>query len=503
MTAGSGRSLRLGVLRLTLGASTALLFAVSVQAADPPCPPAPRPLCRELGQTALSIDAAAGRFDWSGSRGPATSLDELGQPVDATGYQVCAWDDGGLLVAAQLTGRERCDGSSCWRLRAHRAARYTDLDGANGFVHVLDLGASGGPAATVHALAVVDKRIALPVAGHLTVQLLRKGSPLCFESSIPARAFTINNKDGASAAIRLDVADPIPPLPSPGCTIQPPGYRSATTTTDGFGRTFRVHVPALATAGNPLPVVFLLHPGLGSGTQIESSSRMAQLADAEGFVLVAPDGTASAGGVRSWNAGSCCRSGASDDDDVAFFSAVLNHVEVGTCIDQRRVYAVGEGTGAMMAHRLACDLADRVTAIADVAGTDMTASCKPARPVPVLMIHGAADAVVPFGGGIGCAMPDVFLRPVADAAAAWVARDGCDAATAAASVAGDAQCVSWSGCASRSAVRLCRIPDGGHQWPGGFPASAVGLRGCPAGYQSRSFEASQSIWGFFASHPAS
>jgi polyhydroxybutyrate depolymerase len=212
---------------------------------------------------------------------------------------------------------------------------------------------------------------------------------------------------------------------------------------------------------------------------------------------------AGSGGVRTWNAGGCCGYAVDNDiDDLGFIAAILDRLEASTCVDSRRVYAAGMSNGSMMSHRLACELADRIRAIAAVAGTDMTLSCDPARPVPVLTIHGSDDANVPFDGGLGCGLADVRFRSVPVTIARWNASDGCSGDVAATSAAGDATCSSYAKCAAGSDVELCVIAGGGHQWPGGLAPSASGLPGCPFGYQSQSFSASQQMWRFFAAHPA-
>ncbi|MGW3571904.1 hypothetical protein ACWDSL_49920 [Streptomyces sp. NPDC000941] len=86
-----------------------------------------------------------------------------------------------------------------------------------------------------------------------------------------------------------------------------------------------------------------------------------------------------------------------------------------------------------MASLLACRLADRIAAIAPVAGlragnpdpSDPTrpepGSCAPARPVPVLAFHGQQDPVNPnTGGGPGC-----WPYSVPAAIDRWGTLDGC------------------------------------------------------------------------------
>ena len=55
-------------------------------------------------------------------------------------------------------------------------------------------------------------------------------------------------------------------------------------------------------------------------------------------------------------------------DDIAFIGALLDAVEQSVCVDASRVYATGVSNGGGMVARLACELSDRLAAIAPVAG---------------------------------------------------------------------------------------------------------------------------------------
>ncbi|AKF02979.1 Hypothetical protein DB32_000127 [Sandaracinus amylolyticus] len=266
---------------------------------------------------------------------------------------------------------------------------------------------------------------------------------------------------------------------------------------DGATRTFRVHVPPAGDGASRLPLVLVLHGGGGSGRQIEIGSRMNAIADREGFVAVYPDGT---GHIRTWNGGGCCGSAVTDDvDDVGFFAALLDHLEASLCVETSRVYATGMSNGGIMSHRLACELADRIAAIAPVAGTDMTRACTPARPVAVLQVHGTEDGHVPWDGGMGCGPAGVPFTSVPETIARWQARSGCGASLARFFEEGDGHCARSADCTGAD-VALCTIEGAGHSWPGGGRSADVVE--CPAdGEQSTTFRASEAIWRFFADHP--
>ncbi len=55
-------------------------------------------------------------------------------------------------------------------------------------------------------------------------------------------------------------------------------------------------------------------------------------------------------------------------DDVGYARVMLDDLARQFNIDKKRVYATGISNGAMMCYRLACELSDRIAAIAPVAG---------------------------------------------------------------------------------------------------------------------------------------
>ncbi|MFG1815174.1 alpha/beta hydrolase family esterase [Kribbella sp. NPDC049174] len=89
-------------------------------------------------------------------------------------------------------------------------------------------------------------------------------------------------------------------------------------------------------------------------------------------------------------------------DDVKFTADLLDKLEGELCVDTDAVYAAGKSNGAGFTAILACELADRIAAIAPVAGAFYQPGkrCAPSRPVPVLDIHGTGDTTIPSGGDV-------------------------------------------------------------------------------------------------------
>ncbi len=126
-----------------------------------------------------------------------------------------------------------------------------------------------------------------------------------------------------------------------------------------------------------------------------------------GFIAVMPQGLVTTFIPEpEWNFTTLGLFGPDAPDDVAFIDDLLDALEAELCIDSARVFSTGFSAGAHLSVRLACDLSDRIAAIAPVAGVyfhpfspDIPESgCLSTRPIPVIAFHGTTDPGVPFEG---------------------------------------------------------------------------------------------------------
>jgi polyhydroxybutyrate depolymerase len=273
----------------------------------------------------------------------------------------------------------------------------------------------------------------------------------------------------------------------------------------GRDRTYRVHVPPRVTG--KVPLVVALHGGSWDGAKMESVSELDATADRHGFIVVYPDSIPSARPVeRQWADGrGTTKASLEGVDDVAFISALIDKLSKEHAIDPARIYATGISNGGFMSFRLACELSDRIAAIAPVAATmpvDAAPACKPTRPLAVFAIHGTEDPLVPFAGGEVQGGSGGKILSVADTMKLWATIDGCDPKPVTSEVPDRAPRDGmrthrdvYTHCKTGTDLVLYTVEGGGHTWPGGGFMDPKFV-----GKTTRDFDASEAIWTFLSAH---
>ena len=246
---------------------------------------------------------------------------------------------------------------------------------------------------------------------------------------------------------------------------------------DGADRTYIVRTPQRFDPTRPTPLVIVLHGFGGSGDLILAHSGFDAKADAEGFLVVAPDGTGDPAGWRTVFS-------LDFTDDVGFIGAIIDSVARRYPVDPRRIYVVGYSNGGRLTHHVAADLSSRIAAAAVVAGLigartergQVNRIEPPRAPLPMLIIHGDADPVVRYDGG----------RPIPapEGARFWVRANECRSLEPRADTLSAGRVVreTWDvGC--RAPVVFVTIRGGDHDWPSRSRGAAI--------------DASETIWEFF------
>jgi polyhydroxybutyrate depolymerase len=205
--------------------------------------------------------------------------------------------------------------------------------------------------------------------------------------------------------------------------------------TIGGDRPVTVRVPTGYDPSKPAPLVMMLH-GYGSANILtELYFPMSSLADEHGFFYVAPNGTFDSQDRRFWNAtDACCDYDHTNIDDVGYLTSLVADVRAAYNIDPARIYVMGHSNGGFMSHRLACDHAEIVAAIASYAGAVWAdpSKCQPSASVGILQIDGTADTEVLYDGTIpegGATTPGVYPG-AKQTLAIWAQKNQCPGALA-------------------------------------------------------------------------
>lgn len=276
------------------------------------------------------------------------------------------------------------------------------------------------------------------------------------------------------------------PASSAGCGSEPdqaPGSSELhTLTSDDRERTVQVHLPDEYRGDRAWPVVLVYH---GRGNTGAGTEAFAGLDELPAIVAYGNGEIGTGDGDRqAWEGAPYSAAGV---DDVAYTNDVLDALESDLCVDTRRVYATGKSNGAGFTAILACELSDRITAIAPVAaalyGTGHP-DCAPQRPVPVIDFHGTDDVTIPYVGDVDRGLPAIpgWVNE-------WVVRNGCAEGPEITDTADDVTTYGWTDCARGADVEHVAVLGGGHTWPGEDSYSG-------GGYATHSIEASEVLWDF-------
>lgn len=257
---------------------------------------------------------------------------------------------------------------------------------------------------------------------------------------------------------------------------------------DGKDRSYILYVPEIYNDDTPVPLVFNFHGYTSNANDQMWYGDFRAIADTAGFLVVHPQGSL-LNGITHWNVGGWTVG--STTDDVGFTEALLDELSSNYNIDQKRIYSTGMSNGGFMSFLLACQLSERIAAVASVTGSmtpETYTSCSPQHPTPVMQIHGVVDGVVPYFGAN-------WTRSISDVLAYWRDYNNCSTDLIKTDVPNtnllDASSASYQvylNGDNESTVEHFRISGGGHTWPGSFPSPGT----------NQDFNASLEIWKFFS-----
>ena len=316
-----------------------------------------------------------------------------------------------------------------------------------------------------------------------------------------------------------------------------------TITVDDLNRNFTVRLPQGYDPQRHYPVVILLHGMNQDADDMERLTQFDQLADKDGIIAVYPiaahgrwnvgvhppahrqmlgpgggrrrggygyPGGGYPGGGYPGGGGGYPGGGRPQPqepredkrpapaDDIAFFNQTLDQLGKKFSVDTSRIYAAGLSEGGMMTLRVGCALGDRIAAIATVgAAMPKTMICLPSRPVPLVMINGTSDPVVPYGGGTEHNL-ELPVISVEDSAKAWAKIARCTEKPEKSKLLErkkggmETKVDTYTGCQQNAQVVLYSVKGGGNTWPGGEQYEVEKT----VGKTSQDLNANEVIWSF-------
>lgn len=291
---------------------------------------------------------------------------------------------------------------------------------------------------------------------------------------------------------------PSPPhrvaVPASGCGLLPPAAEGQSVelavpakpaTAEGrVSRRYRLHLPQGYLPSQPQPLVLEFHGAGGTAAGDDAGSGFSPLADHHDFLVAYLEAVHLDNGVSAWGNARPLDYGV---DDLGYALAVLAAVKAHACVDPARIYVTGFSDGGGMTEMMACYAADKLAASAPMSGNyyadTVQPGCNPARPLPVLEIHGTEDGIVPYPG-VGRQQGEFWLWSIPRWLAAWAMRDGCHPQPVTFLQSDAVTGLRWEGCRAGSTVEHYRWDGGGH----GLPPSIGGQ------------DPREAVWRFLSAH---
>ena len=289
----------------------------------------------------------------------------------------------------------------------------------------------------------------------------------------------------------------------------PPGAVLRTIEVAGLQRSFWIVRPASAKA--PAPVVFVLHGGASADGRVTFRYGFQNLGARDGVITVHPSGH-----IEGWNDGRdspFIQSRGAGVDDVAFFRAMIDLLIAEGAVDPKRIFVTGGSNGGMMSQRLVCELSDKIAGAASFIAwmpTRLAPTCRPTQPIPMLLMGGTQDRLMPFAGG---RVAPIFLRDrdtvlsAEDSFAFWRERNRCGQEISREDLPDKDQADGTRVSVSRAEkcaapVTLYVVEGGGHRLPGeGTRLHANEAMAERSGVSSRDIDGAAVIWDFFFAKP--
>lgn len=298
--------------------------------------------------------------------------------------------------------------------------------------------------------------------------------------------FTLN--DGGYGFYSFELGDSGCEAVLEGCADEEAlNYVQGVNTDDGscvYGETFESEVNGVVTTREYIyyapanleegaPLVFVLHGYFGTAEGMYAFSGFRELAEAEGFGVVWPQGLPDGQGNNHWNANFDWGT----ETDAEFLVQLAQHLQADHGHSPACTYSCGYSNGGYMSYSLACRAADTFRGIGSVGGTmsnnDWNA-CAPVEQVPVVHLHGTQDETIAYEGTDNWQFGWGQQPGVETIVAWWAAQNNCSEVEETAlpnldpTDGSDVDLIRHHGGDNGYQARVYRVNGGGHDWFGAF-----------------------------------
>jgi poly(hydroxyalkanoate) depolymerase family esterase len=206
---------------------------------------------------------------------------------------------------------------------------------------------------------------------------------------------------------------------SPHARAKPGDFADRSYSNAAGTRTYKLYIPK-NYAGKPMPLLVMLHGCTQDPDDFAAGTRMNQLADSQGFLVVYPAQSAAANDGKCWN-WFTAKNQTRDRGEPSLIAGITREVAAEYAVDQRRIFVAGMSAGAAMAVILGATYPDLYAAVgahsglpyraahsafsafAAMQGNRKSPSKSPAssgrRSIPTIVFHGDHDTMVNAGNG--------------------------------------------------------------------------------------------------------
>ncbi|HKK79893.1 MAG TPA: PHB depolymerase family esterase, partial [Phaeodactylibacter sp.] len=280
-------------------------------------------------------------------------------------------------------------------------------------------------------------------------------------------------------------------------------YTTVPITHDGLNRSYDIYVPPSYTGEEAVPMVMTLHGYTGTSKLTAWQTRMNEVADTAGFIVVYPQGQLVTQPIPppglppvapGWNTPGFV----STTDDVGFLLSVLEDVTGAYNIDEAAAYLCGISNGAGMTDVMSGAAPERFAAVGEVASVAITPRD---HLVPTMIVRGTDDPLVPYDG-----FPQIGIPSTEQAVAHYGRLNGCTLTPDSLDLEDidptDNTTVTrftYTDCYGNADLVFYRVNGGSHVWDDGPPAPVL-FQPVIGPNVNRDFSVSATLWNFFKQH---